>query len=236
VIGFPASMVAKADGNTLRTQRTRARVLAESLRLFNEVGEAHVTTGTVAAALGMSPGNLYYHFRNKDQIIEELFDRFEERVGVQPWRDALPGAPRDATPGPELIEDLWLYLHLMLECVWDYRFLYRSLDDLMARNKRLRDRFNRILDGKQATVVALCEGLVAAGAMRASASEISALARNVLVVATYWLNFQALRARRASSPSGDIGEGAYQVMALVAPYLVGAARSHLDRLGRTYID
>ena len=220
-------MVAKVDGNTLRTQRTRARVLAESLRLFNEVGEAHVTTGTVAAALGMSPGNLYYHFRNKDQIVEELFARFEERVGVQPRHDAGPA---------ELIEDLWLYLHLMLESIWEYRFLYRNLDDLLARNKRLRDRFNRILDGKQATVVALCEGLVAAGAMRASASEISALARNVLVVATYWLNFQALRAPRASSPSGDIGEGAYQVMALVAPYLVGAARSHLDRLGRTYID
>ena len=77
-------MVAKVDGNTVRTQRTRSRVLAESLRLFNELGEARVTTGAIAAALGMSPGNLYYHFRNKDQIVEELFARFEERIDVQP--------------------------------------------------------------------------------------------------------------------------------------------------------
>jgi AcrR family transcriptional regulator len=219
-------MVAKVDGNTVRTQRTRARVLAESLRLFNELGEAHVTTGAIAAALGMSPGNLYYHFRNKDAIVEELFARFEERIDIQPG----PG-----TAGPEAIEDLWLYLHLMLESIWEYRFLYRNLDDLASRNRRLRERFNRIIDRKHATVVALCESLVAARAMRARPSEIRALARNVLVVATYWLNFQALRGR-GDSRDEDIGAGAFQVMALVAPYLVGAARAHLDRLGKTYID
>jgi AcrR family transcriptional regulator len=225
-------MAAKADGNTIRTERTRARVLAESLRLFNELGEAHVTTGMIAAALDMSPGNLYYHFRNKDQIIEELFARFEKRIDVQP---GAPGA------GPEAIEDLWLYLHLMLEGIRDYRFLYRNLDDLASRNRRLRDRFNRILDRKAEAVVALCEGLVSVRAMRATPAEIRALARNVLLVATYWLNFHALRARReAVSPADDdaaaLGQGAFQVMALVAPYLQGEARRHLDRLSRHYID
>ena len=225
-------MPAKADGNTIRTERTRARVLAESLRLFNEHGEAHVTTGMIAAALDMSPGNLYYHFRNKDQIIEELFARFEQRIDVQ---------PRAPAAGPDAIEDLWLYLHLMLEGIHDYRFLYRNLDDLATRNRRLRERFNRILDRKAEAVVALCDGLVRVGAMRANRSEIGALARNILLVATYWLNFHALRRPRAGmSSAGDeaaaLGQGAFQVMALVAPYLVGEARRHLDRLSQNYID
>jgi AcrR family transcriptional regulator len=226
-------MVAKVDGNTVRTQRTRARILTESLRLFNELGEARVTTGMVAEALDMSPGNLYYHFRNKDQIIEELFARFEERVDVQP---AAGGpAPRDAHWGPEAIEDLWLYLHLMLESIWEYRFLYRNLDDLVARNRRLRERFNRIIESKFDSVVALCEGLVRARAMRARPEEIRVLARNVLVVATYWLNFRSLQGSRAAGDA-ELGQGAFQVMALVAPYLVGEARAHLDYLSRTYID
>ena len=219
-------MVAKVDGNAVRTQRTRARILAESLRLFNELGEARVTTGMVAESLNMSPGNLYYHFRNKDQIVEELFARFEERIDVQ------PGA---SPAGPEAIEDLWLYLHLMLESIWDYRFLYRNLDDLVARNRRLREHFNRIIERKLAAVVALCERLVRARAMRASPEEIRTLARNVLVVATYWLNFRSLQGRRG--PAGaDLGQGAFQVMALVAPYLVGEAREHLDHLSNTYIE
>ena len=226
MLGFRASMVAKVDGNTLRTQRTRARVLAESLRLFNERGEVNVTTGAIAAELGMSPGNLYYHFRNKDQIVEELFARFEERIDVQPG---------PAGGGAEAIEDLWLYLHLMLEAIWDYRFLYRNLDDLLTRNRRLREHFARIIGRKHDTVVGLCESLVASRAMRAKPAEIRALARNVLVVATYWLSFRPLLSAQGDA-TDEVGEGAYQVMALVAPYLVGSARTHLDRLGQTYID
>ena len=186
----------------------------------------------IAGALGISPGNLYYHFRNKDQVIERLFERFEERIDVE---------PRVSADALEAMEDLWLYLHLMLEGIWEYRFLYRNLDDVLGRNRRLRERFDRILDRKEASIAGLCEGLVASGAMRASPAEILALARNVLVVATYWLNFQSLRARGGGrgDRGGDtayVGRGAYQVMALVAPYLVGDARRQLDALTRAYID
>jgi AcrR family transcriptional regulator len=225
-------MAERIDGNAIRTQRTRARILAEALRLFNERGEANVTTGMIAESLGMSPGNLYYHFRNKDEIVGELFARFEERIDVPP-----PAPSR----GPGAIEDLWLYLHLMFEGIHEYRFLYRNLDDLVARSRKLRDRFNRIARRKRDAIVSLCEGLVAAGLMRATPAEIRSLAQNVLVVSTYWLNYRALRARRPSaSPPDDeggaLGEGAYQVMALVAPYLAPVARRHLDLLGRQYIE
>jgi AcrR family transcriptional regulator len=214
------------DGNALRTKRTRQRILDESLALFNAGGEANVTTGDIADALGMSPGNLYYHFRNKEQIVEELFRALEARMDVE------PGPPSDAAAA---IEDLWLYLHLMLEAIWAYRFLYRNLDDLAARNRTLRERFNRIAGRKFAAVVQLCESLVRARAMRATPEEIRTLARNVLVVATYWLNFQSLRGRRGEREA-DLGQGAYQVMALFAPYLAGEARRHLDALAREYLD
>ena len=193
-------------------------------------GEAAVTTGLIAEALTMSPGNLYYHFRNKDQIVEELFRAFERRIDVEPGR---PSSPLAA------IEDLWLYLHLMLEAIRDYRFLYRNLDDLLGRNRRLREHFGRLVERKAATVEALCADLVRAGAMRATPAQIRTLAVNVLVLASYWLNFHALRSARppaAGEADDAIGEGAYQVMALVAPYLVGDARRQLDRLGRQYLE
>jgi hypothetical protein len=145
--------------------------------------------------------------------------------------DLEPDAALDA---PGAIEDLWLYLHLMLEAIWEFRFLYRNLDDLAARDRRLRERFNRIAERKFRGVVLLCEGLVRVKAMRASADEIRTLARNILVVATYWLNFRSLRGR-ATPAEADLGLGAHQVMSLIAPYLVGAARRHLDALARNYI-
>ena len=213
------------DGNALRTQRTRQRILEESLRLFNEKGEANITTGMIATALGMSPGNLYYHFRNKEEIVERLFGQFAERMDVE---------PDIAADAPGVIEDLWLYLHLTLEAIWEFRFLYRNLDDLLARNRRLKASFNAIAERKFEGIVRLCQGMVRSGAMRASAEEIRTLARNVLVVATYWLNFASLRERRGGAQDG-LGQGAYQVMSLVGPYLVGAARHHLAELSRGYI-
>ena len=214
------------DGNAVRTQRTRQRILAESLRLFNEGGEANITTGMIAQALGISPGNLYYHFRNKEEIVEQLFAQFAERMDVE---------PDIAGDAPGVIEDLWLYLHLTFEAIWEFRFLYRNLDDLLARNRRLRASFNRIAERKYRGIVSLCEAMVRARAMRASDEEIRTLARNVLVVATYWLNFDSLRERHEGGGRG-LGQGAYQVMSLVAPYLVGAARRHLGELSRGYIE
>ncbi len=231
MITFPAMAKAPAgrpplDGNAVRTQRTRERILAVSLELFNARGEAHVTTGMIADELEMSPGNLYYHFRNKDQIVERLFDRFEERISISP-----PEAGSDAGA----IEDLWLYLHLMFEAIWDYRFLYRNLDDIVGRNRRLREHFNRIVEAKLAAVEGLCRSLARAGLVTATPSEIRALALNVLVVATYWLNFQAVRGGRGAGDPRDPGNGAFQVMSLVAPYLAGEARRHFERLGREYL-
>ena len=209
----------------MRTERTRRRVLDESLRLFNERGEESVTTGDIAAALGMSPGNLYYHFRNKDQIVAELFARLESRLDIEPSAGA---------EAAEAIEDLWLYLHLMLEAIWEFRFFYRNLHGVARRDRRLRERFNRIARRKLAAIESLCESLASQGALRASREEIHALARNVLLVATYWLDFQALR--RGRDDEGAVGQGAYQVMALIAPYLVGEARRHVQRLGRSYVE
>ena len=210
----------------MRTQRTRGRILAQALAVFNERGEGNVTSGAIAESLGISPGNLYYHFRNKDEIVAELMRRFEERMALE---------PDVALDAPGAIEDLWLFLHLMLEAIWEFRFLYRNLDDLAARDRHLRERFNHIAQRKLAAVVTLCEGLARAKAMRATPEEIRTLARNVLVVATYWLNFRSLRGS-AAPEEADLGLGAHQVMSLVAPYLVGDARRHLDRLSRNYID
>jgi hypothetical protein len=82
----------------------------------------------------------------------------------------------------------------------------------------------------------LFRGMAAAGSMRASESEMAAVARNVVLVATYWMSFHRLsHAARAAADDIDVGLGVYQVLALIAPFLVGDARALLDRLGRDYL-
>ena len=110
-------------------KQTRQRILDASLALFNEQGEPNVTTNHIADELEISPGNLYYHFRNKDDIIEHLFQRYEERM------DSALVAPEGRLPN---LEDIWLQLHVAFEVMWEFRFIFRDLVDLTSRNRKLR--------------------------------------------------------------------------------------------------
>ena len=204
-------------------RQTKQRILDASLALFNAQGEPNVTTNHIADDLEISPGNLYYHFRNKDDIIEQIFVRFEARM------DKALLEPSDRLPE---LEDIWLQLHLVFECIWEYRFLYRDIVDILSRNRMLRLRFARILRRAAANASAVMRGLVRNGAMRASAAEIDATATNILVIATFWMNYANVRGDRDENAAIRIGF--VQVMMLIAPFLRDAERLHLHNLTQAY--
>jgi AcrR family transcriptional regulator len=205
---------------------TRERILDISLGMFNAQGEPNVTTNHIADELGISPGNLYYHFRNKDDIVEHLFARYEARI------DGVLRLPGDRAP---TLEDIWLQLHRVFESLWSYRFLYRDLVDILARNRKLKLRFARIMQRASTSATELLSGLVRAGVMRASADEIRALAENILLIATFWMNFNAVRGGKVDADEADLNRGIHQVMMLVAPFLRDAERFHLNTLAATYV-
>jgi AcrR family transcriptional regulator len=210
-----------------RPRRTRERILETSLALFNAHGAPRVTTAEIAGELNISPGNLYYHFRNKEEIVAELCSAFEARM-----------APLFADPAGRHVAvlDLWLWLHLMLERMGEYRFILRDVDLLAARDATLGARLGRLLQRGIATMVELCSGMVDAGTMTASESEIAALARNVLLVATYWQSFDRIvRGPGTAAGQSEAGRAAAQVLSLIVPYLAPDARALLDRLSRGYL-
>ena len=213
-------------------RRTRERILETALALFNQLGEPHVTTGDIADELNISPGNLYYHFRNKDDIIGELYAALEAKIAP------LTAVPRDRASDAE---DLWLLLHLLFERMWEYRFFYRDLDEITSRNRKIALRFADFNRRSEATVIELCNGLVATSAMHATEPEIAALAQNVLMVATYWMSWQRISGRSSArmgteaSPDERLTQAAYQVMALIAPFLRGEARALIEHLAADYL-
>jgi AcrR family transcriptional regulator len=210
-----------------RPRRTRERILETALALFNREGAPRVTTADIADEMGISPGNLYYHFGNRDEIVFELYARHEAGI--------LPLFADRGQPHVE-VDDLWLWLHLLFEWMWTYRFLYRDLDRLAAQDDKLGTRFGALFRQGAATVIQLCDGMAAAGAIHASRLEIEALAQNAMLVAAYWPSYD--RVRRHGLPTrheGGAGRAAYQVMALFGPYLVGDSRTYLDRLAADYL-
>ena len=208
-------------------RQTRERILEVSLAMFNARGEPNVTTNHIADELEISPGNLYYHFRNKENIVEHIFARYEARM------DQALLVPDGRLPN---LEDIWLQLHLVFESMWEYRFLYRDLIDILSRSRKLKAHFARILNRASASVTDVLTGLAQAQILRATSDEIRALAENVLLLTTFWLNFNAVRnTRNDTGPEQeDLTHGIYQVMLLLAPFLRDAERLHLNTLAQAY--
>lgn len=212
-------------------RRTRERIPELSLRRFNGFGEPNVNTTLIAQEMNISPGNLYYHFRNKEDILHQLFSQFEREI------DRLLATPGEAR-SPN-VEDAWLFLHLLFELIWKDRFIYRDLNHLLTNSRVFELRFRALLAQKVQVARWLIEGLQRRAELRASDAEVQALATNMVVVATYWLSYEyVLNPRQladAQHAAAAVARGCYQVMALAAPYLQGQARQLFARLAGAYV-
>jgi AcrR family transcriptional regulator len=209
-------------------RRTAERILEVTLDLFNRFGEPNVSTTLISAELRISPGNLYYHYPAKDELVNSLFDRYEQALGEL----------LDAADDVRDVEDAWFFMHTLFELIWQYRFLYRDLNDLLSRNRRLETHFQDVLENKTRAVRTLLDGMNRSGAMRIDSGEIDATAASMVVVLTYWLSYEYVRdPRRALEPEAAqqaLLRGAHHVLHLLVPYLESAQRTHLLQLAGAY--
>ena len=207
---------------------TTVRILEVTLDLFNRFGEPNVSTTLISAELGISPGNLYYHYPAKDELINTLFDRYEKALGEL----------LNASDGVRDVEDAWFFLHTLFELIWKYRFLYRDLNDLLSKNRRLETHFQWVLKNKTRSVRAMLDGMSRSGAVAIDAREVEATATSMVVVLTYWLSYEYVRdPRRALEPESAqqaLMRGAHHVLNLLVPYLETGQRQHLLGLAGAY--
>lgn len=210
----------KATQHSSAPRRTKDKILDTALRLFNELGEPHVTTTTIAEDMGISPGNLYYHYRNKDDIINSIFNQFEVAIDR---RLRLPEDHRLT------LEEAWSYMQYLTEYLWQYRFLYRDINDLLARNRTLEIHFKRIVERKMRFAQEMCKVFAEDGEFVANDLETQAICTNIGIIGTYWLSFQfVLHPRHYNDPNAirkDLHGISYHILSLLAPYLRGKSQA-----------
>jgi AcrR family transcriptional regulator len=210
---------------TVPATRTRDRILEASLALFNQDGLAAVSTHRIAAELGMSPGNLHYHFKAKQLIVTSLFRRFEERLA----------ACMDAAAGVDAIDDVWLSLHLTFEAINEYRFVYRDVDYLLNEYPQLEARAQALTAHNLLAAKSLCAGLSDAGVIEANAEEVEMLALQIVFATTCWFSFKRLTPKRSTDPQAEPALAAYYTLTFLSPYVVGEARDYLNYLRSKYL-
>ncbi|HLV76913.1 MAG TPA: TetR/AcrR family transcriptional regulator [Marinobacter sp.] len=195
--------------------KTRDKILLSSLELFNERGERNITTNHIAAHLNISPGNLYYHFRNKSDIIYEIFQEYEKLV------DYYLDIPEDR---PLTLDDLAFYLESVFDGLWSYRFFHRDLEYLLDSDSRLRGDYREFTARCLVAINRIFGKLAEAGIIKPQPEELrAAMSLNVWLVITNWMAFLKTAhagAEPASLSIAELKQGIYQVLTLEIPYLM----------------
>lgn len=211
-----------------KPRRTAERILDVTLDLFNRFGEPNVSTTVISAELKISPGNLYYHYPAKDELINSLFGRYEKALA-----EILLAADNVRN-----VEDAWLFFHMLFELIWQYRFLYRDLNDLLSKNRRLETHVQSMLKNKTRSIRTMLDSMNRSGAISIDAREAEPTATSMVVVLTYWLSFEYVRdPRKALEPESAqaaLLRGAHHVLNLLLPYLETGQRMHLMTLVGAY--
>lgn len=104
--------------------KTKERILLTALTLFNEHGEGAVTSVDIAMELDISPGNLYYHFKGKEVMVEALAKMHIEQM-TPLLNPAVVAEFSDS--------DCFYYLFMLIQKQQVFRFLYRNPTELGER-------------------------------------------------------------------------------------------------------
>jgi AcrR family transcriptional regulator len=202
--------------------KTRERILHTALQLFNQQGEPNVSTLEIANELEISPGNLYYHFHGKEPLVLELFERFQAEMA--PLLDPPAEAQLD-------VEDYWLFLHLIVERLAQYRFLFQDLSNLAGRLPKLARGIRHWLNSLKRTLAALLARLMAEGQLVSDTRALGQLVEQITLTLLFSLDYQ-----RILGSDGESRLVVYQVMMLVAPHLAAPSRFAAEQMAQRYLD
>lgn len=200
--------------------KTRDRILAASLELFNTRGERQVTTNHIASHLGMSPGNLYYHFRNKPMIVAELFQRFEQRLDAF---FTLPETPLTLDHKADLLEQL-------LQIIWQFRFLQQDLDHLLEADPDFAQRYHAFAQRSLRHARGLYQAFIDAGILLMDARQLEALTLNAWIIINSWARLPGAQPRGQQLTEQFLRRGIYQLLMLEDGYIAPAHRPAIGAL------
>ena len=205
--------------------KTRDRIIVAALALFNESGEPNITTNHIAAHLGISPGNLYYHFRNKEEIIHSIFDQYAQDLSIhfQPLAQT-----------PITSDDLLVYLDSVFMLMWRYRFFYANLPDILRRDPALQHKYLAAQETLHGNIMAIMHSFRQSGLLELDDKELLSLASNLKLVASSWIFYQTTQAPGATITKAVIYQGVLHMLGIVRPLTTPAGKAEVLQLEAHY--
>ena len=204
--------------------KTKDKIIQASLELFNEQGERNVTTNHIAAHMGISPGNLYYHFRNKDDIIRSIFHCYEQNL-----ERMFP----DSDPKELGLDDLLPTVDRLFDSMWTFRFFYANLPDILARDPELQQRYLVAQNQLSQRLVAILRAMRDQEILDIEDENLVDLAHTLKLVATFWISYKLTQSQEAIT-QGTVYEGVVKVLCIFKGHLTPQGHAYFDAVEQKY--
>jgi len=217
----------RANPPSPRGEGRRAEILKTALALFNARGTAAVSTNHIAAELGISVGNLYWHFSDKEAVLRALYEEHVRKY------DEVWARPADES---EAIDVVVRALRRSFAITWDYRVIYRELATLTRADPLLRKMQSEGRERRRAELRAFQRAFIQLGLLRVPDGDATLAQLEDLgwMITSFWLPHLDLRDGAVTKRA--VLDGARAVLALYLPYFTEesarALRAALDRADR----
>lgn len=201
--------------------KTRDKIVYAALDLFNSDGERNVTTNHIAAHIEISPGNLYYHFRNKQEIVREIFALYSQEL-IERF-----------TPIQGQQESLGLlkhYLDSIFNLMWKYRFFYANLPEILQRDARLHEEYIEVQERLQGNLVNILKAFVELKLLAIDDNELKSLVTTLHMMAVGWLSYQSAMSPKTKITEEVIQQGMLHMINVVKPLSTSKGREQLSLL------
>lgn len=199
--------------------KTRDKIIQASIALFNEQGERNVTTNHIAAHLSISPGNLYYHFRNKEDIILSIYEEYAGNLLLQTF----PQVSSKIKP----LDTLILYMDAVFQMTMKFRFFYSNLPVLLDKNPSLREKYVEVQHAISERVSQLLLSLRAEKIIDFEDEELADMVSILRLINTFWLSFYQTQNIVSEINDSVFYQGVLKILVILRPYTTSDALPEL---------
>ena len=198
--------------------KTRDKIASTALFLFNQKGERNITTNHIAVELGISPGNLYYHFKNKEEIIGEIFASYSVEL-IESF------APLDLEE--DTLIQLKGYLDSVFSLMWKYRFLYANLPQILQKDKKLHENYLSLQQKSKANLHCIFNAFIELNILNIKQQEIESLVSSLQLIMFSWLSYQLSMSLNSAVTEKIVYQGVLQMLAIIKPYTTDLGHEQL---------
>ncbi len=198
---------------------TKENILESALRLFNEAGVAQVSLRNIAADMGISLGNLTYHFKKREEIIDALYLQLVEK---------LDQAMQKEINQSNLLQLLFELPSVSLISFYEYRFLMLDFVYISRNHAMIRDHYKKLMEERAVRFENIVQELISGQLIREGVieNEYVYLFKNLRIVSDFWLSATMID-KDNKLMKKDIAEGAHQLRSMIFPYLTAKGRDLL---------